>query len=171
MPFVARDANGDDWVDFRGTDNPGTLWKTRNATIDPDPVTTWINNYAKALFLMGGKNVAIGTDADGLSPLIHQDVIPTEYPFSLNPVCPPAPADCPERLDKYTFGNRTLDFQKDGIANYGMLPDFIQAASQIRPSFMGGSKAPTDQITALLHSAEDTIAMWEAVTAAAAKMQ
>jgi hypothetical protein len=170
-PFVTPDGS----IYFRGTDagflnlgTPGTLWKTRNATVDPDPVTTWIRDYAKILSLMGGKGVALGTDADGLSPMTQQDVIPTQYPFTLSFGCPPAPATCQaQQLDQYTFGNRTFNFQTDGVANYGLLPDFIQAASQTRLGFLGGSTAPTDQIAALMHSAEDTIEMWEKVETAA----
>jgi hypothetical protein len=155
-PFVTPDG----WVYFQGTDN--TLWKAPSIVVNPDPVTTWINGYAQALFLMGGRNVALGTDTDGLSPLIQQDVIPTQYPFTLNFGCPSPPTNCsPQQLSQYTFGARTLNFQNDGIANYGLLPDFIQAASQQRPGFMGD---PSDQqIPALFHSAEDTIEMWEKV--------
>jgi hypothetical protein len=163
MPFVTPDG----WVyTQRGNTNQapgGGLWEAPSILVDPDPVTTWINSYAQVLYLMGGKGVALGTDADGLSPLIQQDVVPTQYPFTLN-FCPPSPALCfPKQLGQYTFGKRTLNFQSDGIANYGMLPDFIQAASQNRPGFMNGSVAPTAQIAALFNSAEDTIEMWEAV--------
>jgi hypothetical protein len=177
-PFAVPDSMGRaSWLYFQGTDN--ALWKTRNGAVDPDPVTTWVNNYTRVLFLMGGKGVALGTDADGLSPLIQQDVIPTQYPFTLNFGCPTAPADCPALpLTPYKVSDkRTFDFQIDGTANYGMLPDFIQAASQKRIGFMDGKIAPTDPslpgggITALFHSAEDTIAMWEAVTTAAANIK
>jgi hypothetical protein len=178
---------------------------------DPDPVKSWINNYSIALSLMGGKGVALGTDADGLSPMLGNDTIATNYPitvaseFGCVAGCPPLP--------KYQVGNRTYDFQQDGIATYGLLPDFIQAASESRPlpvvidakceqacretydtcvkdwnpaDFPKGTRSPCDrneetclqrcprtgggleppptaQITALFHSAEDTIEMWEKV--------
>jgi hypothetical protein len=184
---------------------------------DPDPVQTWINNYSIALSLMGGKGVAIGTDADGLSPMLQQDTIATNYPITVASKFG-CPAGCPPNgLPPYQLGNRTYNFQNDGIATYGLLPDFIQAASQSRPipvpkvidaacvqkctddyltcvqnwqpgdhpagtpspcpanevtcraacPFTGGGTkpgpAPTAQITALFHSAEDTIEMWEKV--------
>jgi hypothetical protein len=166
-PFVTPDG----WVYFQGTGNltpfqGGALWEAPSILVDPDPVTTWINEYAQALYLMGGKGVALGTDTDGLSPLIQQDVVPTQYPFRLS-FCPPSPATClPQQLSQYTFGARTFNFQTDGIANYGLLPDFIQAASQSRIAFMNGSVAPTAQIAALFNSAEDTIEMWEKVQTA-----
>jgi hypothetical protein len=190
---------------------------------DPDPVTTWINNYSIALSLMGGKNVAIGTDADGLSPLIQKDTIATNYPITVASQFG-CPAGCPS-LNQYQLGTRTFNFQNDGIATYGLLPDFIQAASESRPISVpwvpnaqcvqtctaayktcmknwnpddyprgqqppcgaiesncinhcpytgGGFKpgpAPTAQITALFHSAEDTIEMWEAVEKVAATVK
>jgi hypothetical protein len=162
-PFVTPDG----WVYFQGTGGGGALWEAPSILVDPDPVTTWINSYAQALYLMGGTGVALGTDTNGLSPLIQQDVVQTQYPFTLS-FCPPSPATCsPQQLSQYTFGSRTFNFQADGIANYGMLPDFIQAASQPRSGFMSGSVAPTEQIEALFNSAEDTIEMWEAVEKAA----
>jgi hypothetical protein len=79
-------------------------------------------------------------------------------------------------LSKYQFGTpqpRTYDFEQDGIANYGLLPDFIQAASQLRCSCQPCSiqcpslPNPTPPIAALFNSAEDTIEMWEKVQTAA----
>jgi microsomal dipeptidase-like Zn-dependent dipeptidase len=99
---------------------------------DPDPVATWINNYSIVLSLMGGKGVAIGTDANGLSPLIQRDTIATNYPVTVASQFN-CPAGCLAQLDRYQLGNRTYDFQSDGIATYALLPDFIQAASQTRP--------------------------------------
>jgi microsomal dipeptidase-like Zn-dependent dipeptidase len=177
-----------------------------------DPVTTWINNYSAVLNLMGGKGVALGTDADGLSPMIGNDSIATTYPITVaaNFGCPQG---CPASLPQYHFGGgpsgpRTYNFENDGIANYGLLPDFIQAASEPRPlpvvvdqqcvaqcyksfpcipagtkgppncsqygnctakcpkSGGGQGPAPTAQITALFHSAQDVIEMWQKVQAA-----
>jgi microsomal dipeptidase-like Zn-dependent dipeptidase len=183
---------------------------------DPDPVTNWVNGYKVALSLMGGKRVALGTDANGLSPLLQTDTIPTNYPITVAQQfgcknCVP--------LAQYSLGNRTYSFRSDGIANYGLLPDFIQAASQSRPVSMpvtydpkcaknclrlytqcvkdwnpsdyprgtpspcgknenscmekcvngGGPQpgpAPTQEIAALFHTAEDTIAMWETAESA-----
>jgi microsomal dipeptidase-like Zn-dependent dipeptidase len=176
--------------------------------LGPDPVAQWINNYSALLNLMGGKGVALGTDADGLSPMIPNDTILMNYPVTVAATFG-CPSGCPVSLPQYTFGGRLYNFSNDGIANYGMLPDFIQAASQPRsipptpnpqciaqcyktsPCIVasGGAKpvancgpyntctakcptsgggmgaAPTAQVTALFHSAEDTIEMWEKVAA------
>lgn len=132
---------------------------------DPDPTTTWLKNYKIALSLMGGRRVALGTDANGLSPLIQKDTVTTQYPIDLTLVG--GPRHVPE-LDPFTLGNsRKFYFDKDGIANYGLLPDFIAALTQKRPGIgivtaaqIAANKA---QVAALYHSAEDTIEMWEAV--------
>lgn len=147
---------------------------------DPDPVTTWIKNYSIVLSFMGGKGVALGTDANGLSPLIHKDTIPTSSPDNYQitvasdfgcPTCLPLPM---YQLGLPPLSNHKYDFEKDGIANYGLSPDFIQAASkQGRCSCQPcGTNCPvlpdpTPQITALFQSAEDTIEMWEKVAVAA----
>jgi len=175
---------------------------------DQYPVATWVNNYSIALSLMGGRGVALGTDANGLSPMISHDTVSTGYPITVASQFG-CPTGCPT-LAQYKFGNRTYDFLSDGIANYGLLPDFIQAASKPHPIFSTdqrcinscnvtdqqclknwdpkdypkGTQCPcgarnaqcqqkcttstpgpaaTAQIQALFHSAEDTLAMWDAV--------
>jgi microsomal dipeptidase-like Zn-dependent dipeptidase len=177
--------------------------------LGPDPVAQWIGNYSALLSLMGGKGVALGTDADGLSPMIPSDTILMNYPITVAKTFG-CLQGCPDSLPQYSFGSRVYNFSNDGIANYGMLPDFIQAASQPRPIppavnqqcvarcyatspctvASGGAKpvancgpynacvakcptsgggmgsAPTAQVAALFHSAEDTIEMWEKVGAA-----
>lgn len=134
---------------------------------DPDPVGSWINKYSMAWSLMGGKGVAVGTDANGLSPLMPNDVIATNYPvtvgrdfggMNLSPI--------PQLI----LGNRTFDFEKDGMATYGLLPDLLQAAS-LRTQGIGPSvQAPEAALRAIFHSAEDTIEMWEKVVQAEANI-
>lgn len=182
-----------------------------------DPVVNWLNNYTSLLSLMGGKGVALGSDADGMSPLIGGDTIATNYPITVAKTFG-CPSGCLDSLPQYQLippsgpspGSHLYNFGSDGIANYGMLPDFIQALSEPRPvpltvnqqcvancyattpcivgSGTGGKPvsncngynecvakcpksgggygpAPTAQITALFHSAEDVIEMWEKVQA------
>ncbi len=56
-------------------------------------------------------------------------------------------------LRRYKTGNRDWDFNTDGMAHYGMMPDFLQDLRNIGLS--AGNLAP------LLRSAEDYIRMWE----------
>jgi len=62
-----------------------------------------------------------------------------------------------EPLRRHVFGNRDFDVNLDGVAHYGMLPDFLQdvANSHLRPAEVGMYFDP------LFRSAEDYIRMWE----------
>jgi hypothetical protein len=57
-------------------------------------------------------------------------------------------------FDRETWGNRTFDMNTDGVANYGLWPDWIEARR------VGGQE---QRLRALFHSAEDYLEMWEAV--------
>lgn len=75
---------------------------------------------------------------------------------------PPAGVATPD-LGQYQLGTRTFDIHQDGIANYGMLPDFLEALTEYeQASPLKG--APS--VAALFHSAEDVIQMWEKAVAA-----
>ena len=58
-----------------------------------------------------------------------------------------------EPLSRYVFGRRDFDINIDGVAHYGMLPDFLQDVRNAGLS--AGDLAP------LFRSAEDYIQMWE----------
>ena len=60
-------------------------------------------------------------------------------------------------LRRHVFGNRDFDVNLDGVAHYGMLPDFLQdvANSHPRPAEVGMYLDP------LFRSAESYISMWE----------
>ena len=60
-------------------------------------------------------------------------------------------------------GTREYDYNVDGLAHYGLIPDFLQDASnQLRAhaSTAGGDVA---DLRGLFRSAEDYIRMWELV--------
>ena len=56
-------------------------------------------------------------------------------------------------LQKAQLGWKSYDFKSDGIAHYGMLPDFMQALHQQPDS--------SAALQALFHSVEDVVVMWE----------
>lgn len=60
-------------------------------------------------------------------------------------------------LRRHVFGTRDFDVNLDGVAHYGMLPDFLQdvANSHSRPAEVGAYLDP------LFRSAESYIEMWE----------
>ncbi len=68
-------------------------------------------------------------------------------------------------LRRLVFGNRDYDVNIDGVAHYGMLPDFLQdvANSHPRPAEVGTYLKP------LFSSAEDYIQMWEKAWAVAGR--
>ena len=56
-------------------------------------------------------------------------------------------------LRRMRTGNRDWDFNTDGMAHYGLMPDFLQDLRNIGMQPM--------QLTYLFRSAEDYIQMWE----------
>jgi microsomal dipeptidase-like Zn-dependent dipeptidase len=98
----------------------------------PDAVEKWLKDYQVALQLMGGKGVALGTDMNGLSPqiLINQYGYATTYPVTIASRVNPPPGVLTPPLPQFRLGSRTYDFTQDGLANYGLLPDFLQAVSE-----------------------------------------
>ncbi len=58
-----------------------------------------------------------------------------------------------EPLRRYRTGNRDWDFNLDGLAHYGLLPDLIQDLRNIG--------LPPGRLTPMFRSAEDYIEMWE----------
>jgi hypothetical protein len=56
-------------------------------------------------------------------------------------------------LRRYKTGNRYWDFNTDGMAHYGLMPDFLQDLRNIGIS--------PGNLTVLFRSAEDYIQMWE----------
>ena len=106
----------------------------------PDAVEKWLKDYQVALKLMGGKGVALGTDMNGLSPqiLINQYRYVTTYPITVASKVGPPPGISTSALPMFRLGARTYNFTEDGLANYGLLPDFLQAVSE-HPDFQTAS--------------------------------
>lgn len=116
---------------------------------EDDPVASWVGGYLEALNTMiAHGSVALGTDMNGFAPQVS---------FARNPVSYGT-------LRRCVTGDRSFDFTTDGLAHYGMLPDFFQALSQ------DGRMVP-DKLGSLFGSAEATIRMWETVDNAAARMR
>jgi microsomal dipeptidase-like Zn-dependent dipeptidase len=106
----------------------------------PDGVEQWLKNYQTTLSLMGGRGVALGTDFNGLSPEIlsnvNQSHYKSTYPITIASKFNPPPGLTTPSLSQFQLSSRTFDFAQDGIAHYGMLPDFFQAVSE-RPDIAG----------------------------------
>ncbi len=90
----------------------------------------------------------IGSDIEGFgsqgSPRPDAAKNPVTYPFKgLDPAV---------TLDKGTSGTRTWDINQDGVAQYGLYPDWIEDLRKI---------AGDDIVEDLAHGAEDYVGMWE----------
>ena len=136
--------------------NKGGWWAFREFDIQAvtkgnDPVRTWVTAFNDALSIMGNKAIALGTDINGFAPQLYLPAENANYPIEIAHL--KGPAAYTPLLQKATLGTKTYDFKKDGIAHYGMLPDFLQAVSQ-QPN---SSKV----IDSLFHSVNDVVLMWE----------
>jgi hypothetical protein len=87
----------------------------------------------------------LGSDINGLSSQPGPGPAPIEYPFR--------PRDLGVYFDRERYGDRTFDFNTDGVATYGLWVDWIEA---LRVAGRG------DRVQALFRSAEDYLRMWEA---------
>jgi microsomal dipeptidase-like Zn-dependent dipeptidase len=130
----------------------------------------WAQAYLYAVDQMAGgpgvHGVPLGSDLNGL---IHQPA-PRFGPDACahnagqaagqaSPVPYPFPAhEGPGSFWKMTSGDRTFDYNTDGLAHIGLLPDFVQDLKQA-----GLSDADLDP---LFDSAEAYVQMWERAAAA-----
>jgi hypothetical protein len=77
---------------------------------------------------MSGRGFALATHTSSLSPQIYNNAynLPTSYPITVQALFDPA-ANVPAQLGQFRLLSKTYDFKNDGLAHYGMLPDFFQA--------------------------------------------
>ena len=141
---------------FDGWDGWGVESVQVDATLaGVDTVGTWLEEYKDALSVMKGRGMAFGTDMNGFAPQVPFSTDPVAYPLTVARNVGVKPAGyTPPLLSRSQMGSRPpFDFKTDGIAHYGMLPDFLQAISQ-KP---GSGEA----VNALFRSANDVVEMWE----------
>lgn len=136
--------------------NPGVDWDLTELEIRavPNPgdtVSTWLADLMDLKQVMDHKGgVAIGTDINGFAPQLAVAAEEVVYPVDVmqkygRPNAAP--------LAKSQMGSRVFSFKNDGIAHYGMLPDFLQALSQ---------KPNSDTaLRSLFNSAHTVVTMWE----------
>lgn len=134
----------------------GAFWAMHSVKIEAvpygrDPISTWLARYNEGLNLMDGKGMAIGTDINGFAPQLYLPADQVKYPITVAHSL--APSSHTPLLQKAQLGSKTYDFRADGIAHYGMLPDFLQALNQ-QPN---SARA----VDSLFHSANDVVEMWE----------
>jgi microsomal dipeptidase-like Zn-dependent dipeptidase len=124
--------------------------------ISSDPVSEWVTRYLEALETMYGRGVAFGTDMNGFAPQVPFSARPVQYPINVAARFADSDDDQPPSLERHQSGTRTFDFAADGLAHYGLLPDFLQVISQ-------DERMDDQHLAALFRTAEETILMWERV--------
>jgi len=120
-----------------------------------DTSHSWAHAYLYGLELMGGDSIAIGTDFNGLAEQPRGRYTPERRHGPK--VCVRYGKDKMVQLDqilwKRKIGNRKLNFNREGLVHYGLLPDFLRdVANQI---------AVEDLMEPFFRSAERFIQVWE----------
>jgi microsomal dipeptidase-like Zn-dependent dipeptidase len=120
-------------------------------TIPDDPLERFVEHYRGAAGLMNGRGIALGTDLNGFQHQLAFSGYGPGYPFAV-----PGPSGATAAtLPANVIGDRVLDFERDGLAHYGMLADMVATLRNVP----GGQ----DTYGRLFRSAEDVIRMWERI--------
>lgn len=99
----------------------------------------FVAKYHEVWTLMGKQNCAIGTDVGGFSALPAPDsTVHVEYDAQFQPC---------------KTGNRTWDFNIDGVAHYGLWPEYIRAWEKVGMT--------REEMETFMNSAEAFVQMWE----------
>jgi microsomal dipeptidase-like Zn-dependent dipeptidase len=89
------------------------------------------------------------THSENYQPRQQNEATKVRYLDQPNPPCAPGQQPCP--LQPYRIGQRVYDFNTDGLANYGLLPDMLQDIYDLGDRDIG----------TLFQSAEGYLKMWE----------
>lgn len=136
----------------------GDAWDVAEVRFDAvsDPVTRWFELYKDTLQTMGGGGVAFGTDGNGFASQVPFSARAVPYPFQYPQDVAGGTAAQRVWLDKLEVGARKFDFARDGMATYGMLPDFLYALCQRAATAEDKAK-----LGKLFQSAEAAVALWK----------
>jgi microsomal dipeptidase-like Zn-dependent dipeptidase len=110
------------------------------ASSNGEYATRFVQEYRKILAAGGFASVGIGTDVGGFCPLPKADSL-VDLDYAAFPLGP-----C-------KTGNRTWDINVDGVAHYGMWPDYIESWRQ--------AGMTPEELAAFMRSAEHFTRMWE----------
>ncbi|MFI5133468.1 MAG: hypothetical protein ACHQEB_03985 [Chitinophagales bacterium] len=114
--------------------------------------TNFVNCYRYGLTLTGGQPLGIGTDVNGLNPLPAPPITVTGFPPSVTTNASEMITYGPS-LQKCVTGNKSWDFNSEGMAHYGLLPDYIESCRK--------AGMTTAEQNAFFSSAERFAQMWE----------
>lgn len=143
------------------------------------PLIDWVNGFNEAHGYLQGRGLTIGTDFNGYAPQIpfNNHSLQVVYNEGINIAGQMAPSTQRDRypvLGKHQLGNRSFDVNLDGIAHFGLIPDFFQSIFNIMENLY---EQPINNIEVntnlfirenrnfllgtVFRSAEDTIMQWE----------
>jgi microsomal dipeptidase-like Zn-dependent dipeptidase len=136
-------------------------------SVSDDPVAVWLRIYRDATSVMG-QGMAFGTDFNGFAPQIPFSRGRVSYPIQVERevriaeglITRESPYVIgPELSGPFRLGGKTYDFSRDGLAHYGMMPEFLQDL---------WNRGPEGQevVRSLFRSAERLIRAWEGAWAA-----
>ncbi len=103
----------------------------------------FVQTLRTARGLVKNNRIAIGTDANGLVALPGPD--------------PDATVTYDASFPRLTTGNKTWDINRDGVANYGLLGDYVRSWSA------PGVGLTADEKAAFFNTAEGFAQMWERI--------
>jgi microsomal dipeptidase-like Zn-dependent dipeptidase len=110
--------------------------------------TNFVQCYRYGLSVSGGQPIGIGTDVNGLYPLPAPPMQMPNGPFLPNEGIAYGP-----NLTQCVTGAKVWNYNSDGMAHYGLFPDFIESCKKV-----GMSAAEQN---AFFSSAERFATMWE----------
>jgi len=136
-----------------------------------DSSKTWAQTYLRALDLMGGQNVALGTDVNGAAPfpgprfgknacgegringrwVVAQKAAQQGTVLNYGNVY----RTLGKRLDESVTAGRWFNINTDGVAHYGMIPDMLADLENLGMS--------QSQLDVLWRSAETFVDLWESM--------
>jgi microsomal dipeptidase-like Zn-dependent dipeptidase len=128
--------------------DPLTGWLEADGSIS----TGWIGWLDNALNIMGGRGVSIGTDFNGFQAnMPFTNILVDDVTVQDNYKSPSYPTQ-PVSIGLSYVGEKEFNINKDGLAHFGMIPDFFQAIH---------NSGNTQNLQKIYKSAEDVILMWE----------
>ncbi|MFZ5441832.1 MAG: membrane dipeptidase [Myxococcota bacterium] len=135
-----------------------------------DPIVDWVKDYSDIRQIFGA-NIALGTDFNGLQEQLVSTGRTTTYPITTASTRAPLRLrGTAPQLTQYTLGTRAFTGQTDGLAHYGMLPEFTQALETVPADTGVGRLSGTQVVNELFQSAEATLVYWEKVEEATTRL-
>ncbi|MGM9508688.1 DUF7452 domain-containing protein [Larkinella sp. GY13] len=124
-------------------------------SIDSDPIDTWITGAKAALETLGGQGLALGTDLNGMQAQMPFSLVNQENIKISSSITGWATINLP----LYQSGKKTFKIRNDGLAHYGLLPDFLALVAQREEG------APV--VKEMYRAAGNVVRMWKRAETAA----